>query len=103
MEVCRARFICARETPGCAAHRCQHDTVCLRYGVCLFSGIPVVFGFITASAPQGVAVMTDIDKYLSFVLTMFMRLRYFPSAGSGSAAVRMGIVSVEKLREYAPT
>jgi sec-independent protein translocase protein TatC len=28
-----------------------------------FAVFPVVFGFITASAPQGVAVMTDIDKY----------------------------------------
>src|SRR5512135_3462329 len=28
-----------------------------------FVVFPVVFGFIVASAPQGVAVMTDIDKY----------------------------------------
>jgi sec-independent protein translocase protein TatC len=27
-----------------------------------FAVFPVVFGFVTASAPQGVAVMTDIDK-----------------------------------------
>ncbi len=32
---------------------------------------PLVFGFLTASAPQGVAVMTDINKYLDFVLTLF--------------------------------
>ena len=37
-----------------------------------FVVFPVVFGFITASAPQGVAVMTDIDKYLSFVLGRFV-------------------------------
>ncbi len=32
---------------------------------------PLVFGFLTAAAPQGVAVMTDISKYLDFVLTLF--------------------------------
>lgn len=37
-----------------------------------FAVFPVVFGFITAAAPTGVAVMTDIDKYLSFVMSMFI-------------------------------
>lgn len=32
---------------------------------------PLVFGFLTAAAPAGVAVMTDITKYLDFALTMF--------------------------------
>jgi sec-independent protein translocase protein TatC len=32
---------------------------------------PLVFGFLTAAAPVGVAVMTDIGKYLDFVLTLF--------------------------------
>lgn len=33
---------------------------------------PVVFGFFTRVAPEGVAVMTDITKYLDFVLSMFL-------------------------------
>jgi sec-independent protein translocase protein TatC len=37
-----------------------------------FLVLPIVFHFITAVAPVGVAVMTDIDKYLSFVLGLFM-------------------------------
>ncbi|MGH8712035.1 MAG: twin-arginine translocase subunit TatC, partial [Burkholderiales bacterium] len=37
-----------------------------------FLVFPVVFGFIIGIAPQGVAVMTDIGKYLDFVLTMFV-------------------------------
>ena len=37
-----------------------------------FAVFPMVFGFITAAAPAGVAVMTDIDKYLSFVMSMFI-------------------------------
>lgn len=32
---------------------------------------PLVFGFLTKVAPQGVAVMTDISRYLDFVLKMF--------------------------------
>ena len=36
-----------------------------------FVVFPLVFGFLTAAAPAGVAVMTDITKYLDFVLTLF--------------------------------
>jgi len=36
-----------------------------------FVVFPLVFGFLTAAAPEGVAVMTDISKYLDFVLTLF--------------------------------
>ncbi|MGA7750353.1 MAG: twin-arginine translocase subunit TatC [Gallionella sp.] len=68
-----------------------------------FVVFPVVFGFITASAPQGVAVMTDIDKYLSFVLTMFMAFGLtFQVPVAVVLLVRMGFVSVEKLRETRP-
>ncbi len=36
-----------------------------------FVVFPLVFGFFTSTAPDGVAVMTDISKYLDFVLKMF--------------------------------
>jgi len=32
---------------------------------------PLMFGFFTAIAPEGVTVMTDISKYLDFVLKLF--------------------------------
>jgi sec-independent protein translocase protein TatC len=32
---------------------------------------PLMFGFFTATAPEGVAVMTDISRYLDFVLKIF--------------------------------
>jgi sec-independent protein translocase protein TatC len=65
-----------------------------------FAVFPVVFGFITASAPEGVAVMTDIDKYLSFVLGMFVAFGVtFQVPVVVVLLVRMGVVSVEKLRE----
>ncbi|MGB8517846.1 MAG: twin-arginine translocase subunit TatC [Gallionella sp.] len=65
-----------------------------------FIVFPVVFGFITASAPVGVAVMTDIDKYLSFVLGMFMAFGItFQVPVAVVVLVRMGVVTVEKLRD----
>ena len=32
---------------------------------------PLVFGFFTSVAPAGVTVMTDINRYLDFVLKLF--------------------------------
>lgn len=65
-----------------------------------FLVFPVVFGFIVGTAPQGVAVMTDIGEYLDFVMTLFMA---FGLAFEVPIAVvliaRFGWVSVEQLRE----
>ena len=36
-----------------------------------FAVFPLIFAFFTSSAPEGVAVMTDINLYLSFVLKLF--------------------------------
>ena len=36
-----------------------------------FVVFPLVFGFLTGTAPKGVSVMTDITRYLDFVLTIF--------------------------------
>lgn len=33
---------------------------------------PLVFGFLTKTAPEGVAIATDISSYLDFVLTIFL-------------------------------
>jgi len=47
----------------------------LFYAGCLFAYFvvfPVIFGFFTAMAPEGVAVMTDINRYLDFVLMIFL-------------------------------
>ncbi len=68
-----------------------------------FAVFPVVFGFITAAAPDGVAVMTDIDKYFSFVLSLFMAFGVtFQVPVAVVLLVRMDIVSIEKLREGRP-
>lgn len=68
-----------------------------------FIVFPAVFGFINAFAPEGVAVMTDIDKYLSFVLTTFLAFGItFEVPIVVIVLVRAGLVSVEKLREARP-
>ena len=65
-----------------------------------FVVFPAVFSFVVASAPHGVAVMTDIDKYLSFVLGMFMAFGLtFQVPVVVVVLVRMGFVTVEKLRD----
>ncbi len=68
-----------------------------------FAVFPVVFGFITSAAPIGVAVMTDIDKYLSFVLSMFVAFGItFQVPVVVVLLVRMGFISIAKLREIRP-
>ena len=41
-----------------------------------FIVFPLVFGFFTSVAPEGVMVMTDIGKYLDFVLTMIFAFSF---------------------------
>lgn len=68
-----------------------------------FMVFPVVFGFITGVAPVGVAVMTDITKYLDFVMTMFMAFGItFEVPVIVVLLVKIGVVSVSKLREIRP-
>lgn len=37
-----------------------------------FVVMPLVFGFLTGTVPEGVSMMTDISHYLDFVLVMFL-------------------------------
>ena len=68
-----------------------------------FLVFPVVFTFIIKVAPEGVAVMTDIGKYLDFVLTLFLAFGVtFEVPVAVVILVRMGMVSVAKLREIRP-
>jgi len=64
-----------------------------------FIVFPVAFGFFAGYAPAGVQMMTDIDKYLSFVLTMFIAFGVtFETPIVVIVLVRFGVVSLEKLR-----
>ncbi len=65
-----------------------------------FAVMPLVFEFITFFAPDGVAVMTDIGKYVSFVLSMFFTFGItFEVPVFVMVFVKVGLVTVEKLRE----
>ena len=64
-----------------------------------FVVFPVAFGFFASYAPAGVQMMTDIDKYLSFVLTMFIAFGItFETPVIVIVLVRLRIVTLEKLR-----
>lgn len=50
-------------------------SVGLFYAGCAFAYFvvfPVIFSFFTSMAPEGVAVMTDISRYLDFVMALFI-------------------------------
>ncbi len=64
-----------------------------------FLVFPIAFGFFAGYTPAGVTMMTDIDKYLSFVLTMFIAFGLtFETPVIVIVLVRLRIVSLEKLR-----
>ncbi len=65
-----------------------------------FLVFPVVFGFITSTAPEGVAVMTDIGNYLDFVMTLFLAFGIaFEVPVAVVLLVKLGMVRVETLKE----
>jgi sec-independent protein translocase protein TatC len=68
-----------------------------------FLVFPVVFGFIVGIAPHGVAVMTDIGKYLDFVITMFLAFGITFEVPIVVIALAMtGLVEVHKFKEARP-
>jgi sec-independent protein translocase protein TatC len=68
-----------------------------------FAVFPIAFGFFAGYAPAGVTMMTDIDKYLSFVLTMFIAFGItFETPVVVIVLVRFRVVSLDKLRSIRP-
>ena len=68
-----------------------------------FLVFPTVFKFMSAVAPEGVAWMTDIDKYLSFVLSTFVAFGVtFEVPVVVIVLVRIGVVTIAKLKEARP-
>lgn len=65
-----------------------------------FLVFPVIFGFIVGTAPEGVAVMTDIGNYLDFVITLFFAFGLaFEVPIAVVMAVRFGWVTIDALKE----
>jgi sec-independent protein translocase protein TatC len=68
-----------------------------------FVVFPVAFGFFAGYTPAGVQMMTDIAKYLSFVLTMFVAFGItFETPVVVVVLVRMGVVPLDKLKSIRP-
>ncbi len=69
-----------------------------------FLVLPTVFHFMVGVAPEGVAVMTDISKYLDFVLTIFVAFGFaFETPVALVLLVKTGFVTPKQLashREY---
>lgn len=73
----------------------------LFYLGCLFAYfvvMPLIFGFMTRIAPEGVAVMTDINRYLDFILMMFLAFGLsFEVPVVTVALVAIGMVTPDQL------
>ena len=64
---------------------------------------PLVFAFLTAAAPEGVTVATDISRYLDFILTLFFAFGLaFEVPIATFILVWMGVTTPEKLGEKRP-
>jgi len=78
-----------------------YTSVVLFYAGCAFAYFvvfPLVFGFFTRVAPEGVAVMTDISKYLDFVITLFLAFGVtFEVPIATIILVATGMTTVKKL------
>lgn len=78
------------------------SAVLLFYVGCAFAYflvLPAAFHFLTLITPAGVTMMTDISKYLDFVLTMFFAFGMcFEVPVAVVLLVALGVVTPDKLR-----
>ena len=70
---------------------------------CYFLVFPVVFKFFAGMTPTGVSMATDIDKYLSFVLGMFVAFGMtFEIPVAVVLLYRMGVITYHQLTAARP-
>lgn len=68
---------------------------------CYYFVFGQVFHFINSFAPKSITPAPDIEAYLSFVITMFLAFGItFEVPVALVALVKLGVVSVEKLKEW---
>jgi len=99
-------------SPGLYSHEKKLGIPLLLSSILLFyAGIafayyavfPLVFSFFTSVGPEGVAVMTDINKYLDFVLKLFFAFGVaFEIPIATFLLVASGIVTIESLTAKRP-
>ena len=81
------------------------STVLFLVGVafCYFFVFGQVFKFIQSFAPKSITAAPDIEAYLSFVLTMFIAFGLaFEVPIVVVVLARLGMVSIDKLKEFRP-
>lgn len=98
--------------PGLYQHEKRIALPLLASSVLLFYGgmafayfvvFPIMFGFFSAVTPEGVDMMTDINQYLDFVLTIFFAFGVaFEIPVATFLLVWAGVVRVETLRKSRP-
>lgn len=65
--------------------------------------MPIFFAFITSTVPEGVAVMTDINHYLDFVITLFFAFGVaFEVPVATVILVLTGVIKLETLTAKRP-
>ncbi len=78
-------------------------TVLLFYSGCAFAYylvLPMVFGFLTKVTPVGVTMMTDISRYLDFVLILFLAFgASFELPVAVVILVLLGLVTPDQLKQ----
>ena len=68
-----------------------------------FVVFPLVFGFFTSVGPEGVTIMTDINRYLDFVLKLFFAFGLaFEIPVATVLLVWSGVVDVQSLKAKRP-
>ncbi|MGB4075409.1 twin-arginine translocase subunit TatC [Pseudomonas sp.] len=68
-----------------------------------FLVFPIIFHFFASVTPEGVAMMTDINEYLDFVLTLFFAFGVaFEIPVATFLLIWVGIVDVDTLRKSRP-
>lgn len=68
-----------------------------------FVVFPLIFGFFTGIAPEGVAIATDMGRYLDFVMKLFVAFGLaFELPIAIVLLVAAGITTIENLREKRP-
>jgi sec-independent protein translocase protein TatC len=68
-----------------------------------FVVLPLLFAFLTSITPEGVAMMTDISRYLDFVLALFLIFGLcFEVPVAVVILVLLGALSIEHLKQARP-
>lgn len=98
--------------PGMYRHEKRFALPLLLASILLFYGgiafgyflvLPTLFAFFTSTAPQGVALMTDINQYLDFVLKFLFSFGItFEVPVATVLLIRAGIVSAAALADKRP-